>query len=484
MQSDTPARITSGIAGLDELLAGGLIPRRRYLVRGAPGQGKTTLGLHFLTAAQPGEAVLFIGFQEPEDELRTNAASVGLDVHGVEFLSLSPDEEFFTQRQSYDVFAASDVEQEPLVDSVVEAIERIGPARVFVDSLTQLRFLSADVYQYRKQALSFLRFLTERGATVMFTSESSQHLPDDDLQFLADGVISLEVAGSGPTIAVRKYRGSRLVAGRHQFRLDVRGLRVFPRMQPPTVQVADAEPAQLTSGNAELDAMLHGGLEAGTVTLLTGPTGIGKSTLAGCFAIEAARHGRRTAMYLFEEELNTFLWRMRALGLDVDTPYQSGQLVLDQVEPLRYLVDEFTAQVRHEVEGNGIDLVVLDSVTGLELAMESTEEGVGRPLHALAKALCRMGVTVILVNENEVTTSRLLVSERDISYLADNVIYFRYVQPDGSLQKVIGILKKRLTSYDNALHQFDVAPGGISIDAVSRDVEQSIAVGSSSGGSS
>lgn len=483
MLPTTPNRISSGIAGLDELLNRGLIEQRCYLVRGAPGQGKTTLGLHFLADTNTDGSSLFIGFQEPEEQLHANAASVGLDVSSINFLSLAPDESFFTEQQSYDVFSASDVEQEPLTGSVIETIERIKPKRVFVDSLTQLRFLSADIYQYRKQVLSFLRFLTHRGATVLFSSESTEHLPDDDLQFLADGVINLEPAESSSTIAVRKYRGSRFIPGRHQYRLDENGFHVFPRLRPPEARLVEAAPGQLGSGSKELDNMLHGGLEAGTVTLITGPTGIGKTTLAGGFAIEAARQGNRAAIYMFEEELNTFLWRMRALELDVDPPYRNGNLVLEQVEPMRYMADEFMALVRQQTEKESVKLVILDSITGLDLALESTEE-VGRPLHALTKTLARMGISVILVNENEVTTGEIRVSQRDISYLADNVIYLRYVQPDESLQKVIGVLKKRLSGYENELREFKIAPGGVWLNSVSAEIKDSVSVGVGSNGPS
>jgi circadian clock protein KaiC len=169
-----PERVSTGISDLDEILDGGLLARRRYLVRGGPGLGKTTLGLNFLTASGDAEPSLFIGFQEPEDELRTNAASIGIDASGVNFLSLAPSEEFFTGAEAYDVFAASDVEQTPMINAVIAAVDEIRPTRVFIDSLTQLRFISADLAQFRKQVMSFLRFLSDRGATVLFTSESTR----------------------------------------------------------------------------------------------------------------------------------------------------------------------------------------------------------------------------------------------------------------------------------------------------------------------
>lgn len=458
---DSPERLPTGVPGLDEILDGGLIPRAAYLVRGGPGQGKTTLGLHFLTAASD-EPALFIGFQEPEEQLRANAASVGLDVARVNFLSLAPDEEFFTQQQGYDVFAAADVEQAPLAETVVEAVTRHAPTRVFVDSLTQLRFLSTDIFQYRKQVLSFLRYLRERGATVLFSSESSAELPDDDLQFISDGVMALDSDPMGATVRVTKFRGSGFRRGAHQMRLNADGLQVFPRPLPPPVKVTDDEPWRWSSGVPKIDAILHGGVEAGTVSLLTGPSGIGKSTLASLFLAQAVRDGKRAAVFLFEEEINTYLRRARALGVGLDEPFKAGRVTIEQIDPMRYLADEFAMRVREYVAEEGVELVVLDSISGFELTLQGDE--LKARLHAFAKGLARLGVSVLLINEVEAMTGQFRVSEKGISYLSDNVLVLRYMETDGELRKALGVLKKRLSGFDGRLYTFQVrAPEGLAV---------------------
>lgn len=474
-----PERVSTGTAGLDEILSGGLLARRRYLVRGGPGLGKTTLGLNFLTAGADGESSLFIGFQEPEDELRANAASIGIDTSGVNFLSLAPTEEFFTGAEAYDVFAASDVEQAPMINAVVTAVEQTRPTRVFIDSLTQLRFVSADLAQFRKQVMSFLRFLSERGSTVLFTSESTREVPDDDLQFISDGIIDLQRAPSCGYLTITKFRGSGFLRGTHQFRVDGAGFHVHNRILPPPQQVVDTAPGQLSTGNAELDDMLGGGLEAGTVTLVTGPTGIGKSTLGGLIAVATARSGRSAAVYQFEEEMNGWMARLRALSVDPDTPLREGRLSLEQVEPLRYLAAEFTNMVCAQVRDLGLDLVVIDSVGGFELALGGAEE-VREPLHALIKTLSRMGVTVVLLNENHAAVGNLKVSEREISYIADNVIYLCYVQTGDALSKLLGIMKKRLSGFDSSQREFEVATGGIRIGRAASELGVSMGLGQAS----
>ncbi|MCO6440630.1 MAG: AAA family ATPase [Nitrococcus mobilis] len=456
-------RLCTGVDGLDEILHGGLIPQRSYLIRGGPGRGKTTLGLHFLTAVDDSESALFIGFQEPEAQLHSNAASLGIDVSAVTFLSLAPDAQFFTEQQSYDVFAAADVEQQPLVEAIIQAVEHHHPTRVFVDSLSQLRFLSTDIFQYRKQVLSFLRYLTQRGATVLFSSESSRELPDDDLQFIADGVINLEADVSGPAIRISKMRGSSFRFGMHHMRVAGGGLKVFPRMIPASSRRAELQLQCWGTGVKKIDELLHGGLAASTVSLITGPSGIGKSTLAALFVAEAARRGERAAIFLFEEEIAFFLRRAKNLHLPLEEPFADGRISIEQVEPMRYLVDEFTMRVREQVEEADVKMVVLDSVTGFEIALGG--EAVRERLHAFAKGLSRLGVTVLLINEIEAMTGEFRISEKSISYLSDNVIFLRYMEIDGMLKKAIGVLKKRLSGFDNRLHTFEIGPGAFKIGA-------------------
>ena len=151
---ETNARVSTGVAGLDEIINQGFVPQRVYLVRGGPGSGKSTLGLHFLTAgASNGEKVLFITLGEPESQVRKNAQRIGFDLKGVSFLDLAPTPEFFTEAGSYDIFSPDEVERGPTTQKIKEEVERLKPVRVFVDSATQFRYLATDPFQFRKQML-------------------------------------------------------------------------------------------------------------------------------------------------------------------------------------------------------------------------------------------------------------------------------------------------------------------------------------------
>lgn len=456
-------RLSSGLAELDSVLTGGFIPGASYLIRGGPGQGKTTLGCHFLSSAGRQGNPLFIGFQEPEEQLRTNAEAMGIDVSNISFLSLAPDERFFTDQQGYDVFSAADVEQEPLAEAVVAAVERLKPTHVFVDSMTQLRFLSTDLYQYRKQVLSLLRYFRERGATVLFTSERSSEISDEDLQFIADGVITLDIASTGAFLEVSKFRGSGFMRGAHQMRVGSSGIELFPRRLPPRANIVEDERWRYASGVKKLDEILYGGLEAGTISLITGPSGVGKSTLASLFATHAADQGRKSAIYLFEEEQSSLLYRASSLAIPLKDFVDSGVVAVEQVEPLRYLADEFASMVHRKVEEEGVELVILDSIAGFELVLGESEEA-KMALHSFAKGLSRRGVSVILVNEIEALTGQFRISEKGISYLSDNVIFLRFMEADGELKKSLGVLKKRMSPFDSKMYTYTIAAPGFCLD--------------------
>jgi circadian clock protein KaiC len=454
-------RLSTGIAGLDEILGGGLIPARAYLLRGGPGTGKTTVGLHFLTSGDPHvEKPLFITMGETEEQIRKNAEAIGFDLEGVTFLDLSPSSAFFTEVQSYDIFAPAEVEREPMTQQILAQVEMLKPQRVFLDAMTQFRYLASDTFQFRKQALSFLRFLIEQGATVLFTSEASREAPDDDLQFMADGVIHLDFKAEGRSLGISKFRGSDFHSGMHAMKLGATGVEVIPHLIPDSYQqefVAEALP----SGVPELDELLHGGLERGTISVISGPTGVGKTTLGIQFMKEAAGRGERSVVYTFEERVDTILRRGEAVHIPVHTMIERGTLSVVQIEPLQWTPDEFAHQVRREVEEHRTRIVMLDSTSGYRLSLRSGD--LVSHLHTLCKYLQNMGVAVLLINEVEAITDEFRATETGLSYLADNIVFLRYFEVQGELRRAIGVLKKRLSSFERTLREIEITRYGIKV---------------------
>jgi circadian clock protein KaiC len=326
--------------------------------------------------------------------------------------------------------------------------------------MTQFRYLATDAFQFRKQVLSFLRFLIEQGATVLFTSEGSVSVPDDDLQFMGDGVIHLDLRSEGRTLSVSKFRGSDFRGGDHTMRLTDRGMLVFPRLSPE-MHARPFVKEKIASGVPELDELLHGGLERGTISLLTGPTGVGKTTLGLQFMKEAAGRGERSVVYTFEELQETLLQRCEALNIPVRAMLQRGTLSVVQIEPLHLTPDEFARLVRAEVEQQHASIIMIDSIAGYRVSLGGDE--ISTHLHALCKYLQNMGVAVLLVNEMESIVGEFQVSDIAISYLADNIVFLRYLELRGEIRRVIGVLKKRLSSFERSLREIEMSPYGIKV---------------------
>ncbi|HYF04036.1 MAG TPA: ATPase domain-containing protein [Patescibacteria group bacterium] len=455
-------KVSTGVPGLDKLLKGGLVHGRAYLIRGGPGNGKTTLGLHFLTASPTDEKSLFITLAESEDQIRENAASLGIDLSNITILDLSPNKKFFAESQSYDIFSPAEVEREPIAQRIVEEVDAIKPHRVFIDSMTQLRYLSTDEFHFRKQVLSFLHFLSEHEITVLFTSESTEAHPDDDLQFMADGVITLNSTEYGRGISVSKFRGSNFEAGRHSLRLTNRGMEVFPHLEPG-FHALWKEPEIISSGITELDELLKGGIHRGTINFFTGPSGVGKTTLGIQFMKEAANRGERSVIYTFEEQEWTLIRRCESINIPVHSMLENNLLKIVPVEPLQPSPDEFSHIVRREVEENNTKIVMIDSVAGYKMALKGRD--LTGNLHALCKFLQNEGITVILVNEANDIGGEMEASKEGISYVADNVIFLRYMERHADqtveMRKAIGVLKKRLTDFEKTLREYEITQQGV-----------------------
>ncbi len=454
-------RLSTGIPGLDEVLYSGLIPGRTYLVRGGPGTGKTTLGLHFLTTGVAnGEKTLFITLGESAEQIGKNAKVLGFDPQGIVFLDLSPTSEFFAEVQTYDIFSPAEVERAPTTQKIIEQVNILKPQRLFLDAMTQFRYLSTDAFQFRKQVLSFLRFLVEQGATVLFSSEGSEDAPDDDLQFMSDGVIHLDFSAVGRSLSVTKFRGSDFRNGHHSMRLTQIGMEVFPRLIPK-VYKQELVDEVISSGVPELDELLHGGFERGTISIISGPSGVGKSTLGLQFMKEAAGRGERSVVYVFEEWTETLLRRCEAINIPVRKMIERGTLSVIQVEPLQFTPDEFANLVRHEVEERHARIVMIDSISGYRLSVRGND--LVSHIHALCKYLQNMGVAVLLVNEVETIIGDFQATEIGISYIGDNIVFMRYLEIGGEIHKAIGVLKKRMSSFEKTLREFEITRYGIKV---------------------
>jgi len=459
-----PERLSTGIDGLDAVLRGGLIAERGYMLRGPAGSGKTILCFHFLAAgAAAGETCLFVNLEEDLADLETNAALLGFDTDPIEFLDLSPTADVFTDDDSYDVFTPAEVEGEPLTEEIVATVRDLDPDRVVVDPITQFRYLTGDDYQFRKTVIGFMRFLKSTGATVLFTTQATAGRSVEGLQFISDGTIRLSTTDAGNRITVPKFRGSDVRAGSHAFRITDDGVRVFPELEPGTrAEAADIE--TISTGIPGVDELLSGGIERGTTTVISGPTGVGKTTLGTQFMKAAAGRGERSVIYLFEESERTFRSRSEAIGIPVGEMIDRGTLRVEEVEALEQSPQAFAQRVRGEVADCGARLVMVDGIAGYRLTLRGAGENVTRRLHGLVRHLRNAGVTTLLIDETrDVIGGGFTATDTEISYLADNLLFLRYLELNGELRKAIGVLKKRTSGFERTLRRYEITSSGITV---------------------
>jgi circadian clock protein KaiC len=457
--ADSARRLPTNVPGVDEVLEGGLQRRSATLVRGAPGAGKTIFGLHVL-AGNESDTGLYINLGEPADYLQDTAAQFGLDTGNVAFLDRSPSRSQFEEDSTYDLFHTDEVETPSLVDAIREQVVETDPERVVIDPVTELRYLAPDEHQFREQVLGLLAFLKDEGATVVLTSQAAPSMPDDDLQFLADAVLNLDREGRRRTLSVLKFRGSDSRTGPHSVTITEGGMRVWPRLEPAR-HGRTGSTETLSSGVTGLDAMLDGGLTTGTVTFLSGPTGAGKTTTGLQFLHTAAAGGRRSMLYSFEEGLDTMFERAEALGMPIRDLVDDGPLVATEVGPGKLTLDEFTHQLRTEVEQHGAEVVMLDGVSGYQRAFQT--EDTAQELVHIGRYLRNMNVTGLVTNEVHQITGEFRVTEQQMSHLADSILVLRHVEYRGELRKVIGVLKMRTRNFENRLRLFRLTENGLTV---------------------
>lgn len=294
------------------------------------------------------------------------------------------------------------------------------------------------------------------------TSQAAQDVSDTDLQFLSDAVISLDLMADHQTVDVTKFRGPPVQRGPHSFEITESGITVWPRLQPLD-RTTDYPAEKLSSGVPELDQLLEGGLDRGTMTFFSGPTGAGKTTISMQFVQEAASRGKRSLILSFEESRRTLLQRSETLNIPVSEMVEQGKIDIMEVRPREYSVNQLISNVRSAVEDAGVELVLIDGLQGFKqnvrgLGGEATEH-----LAALGRYLHDAGVTSLVTNEVHDITGEFRVTEDGLSNLADNIVFLRHVEYQGTMQKIIGVLKMRTSDFEDTLRRLDFTEYGISV---------------------
>ncbi|QQR38050.1 ATPase domain-containing protein [Devosia rhizoryzae] len=454
-----------GIAGLDDITAGGLSEGHLFLLEGTPGTGKTTVAMQFLLAGeQRGELGLYITLSETENELRNGAASHGWDLGPlIKIFELVPPESLLNSEQAQTLLYSSDLELVEATQAIFAEVERLKPKRVVLDSLSEIRLLAQSSLRYRRQILALKHYFARNGATVILLDDLTSEASDKTVHSVAHGVLRLEqitpeYGGDRRRLKVAKYRAQHFRSGFHDFTIATGGVEVFPRLISAEHKTTFSR-SPLSSGSGELDSLLGGGLETGSSALIIGPAGTGKSTIGFQYIDAAVARGEKAVAFIFDEELGLLEERLAAMGINARAMMDSGLLHIETVDAAELSPGEFSHRVRLAVDRLGAKIVMIDSLNGYQAAMPQ-ENALILHIHELLQYLNRQGATTILTVAQHGLVGDMK-SPVDVTYLADTVIVLRYFEALGKVRRAVSVIKKRTSAHEETIREFWMGKGGL-----------------------
>jgi circadian clock protein KaiC len=465
--ADFLPRASTGIAGLDDVLEGGWARDRLHLLEGTPGAGKTTIALHFLLAgARAGERGVYVSLAETAKELRQGAKSHGWTLGDeIEIFELVPPESVLDPDNHQSLLYSSDLELGETTQRIFEAIERVKPQRIVIDSLSEIRLLAQSSLRYRRQILALKHYFAQHNSTVVMLDDLTSETTDRAVHSIAHSVTHLDqlapiYGGERRRLRVIKCRGQSFRSGYHDFSIRRDGIKVFPRLVAAEHR-AEFRNNLIESGVKPLDALLGGGIAGGSSTLVLGPAGTGKSILILQYIAAAVARGEKAALFVFDEEIGLLIARAKAMDIDLAAMRDAKKLIIEQMDAAEFSPGEFSHMVRECVDTEKTRVVAIDSLNGYHAAM-SEEQFVALHLHELLQYLNRHGVATFLsiAQHGMVGDMRQPV---DLTYLADTVILMRYFEAFGRVRRAISVIKKRTGAHENTIREVQIGGNGLTL---------------------
>ncbi len=473
MSDDTPRgrlavtieTLGTGVPGLDQVLGGGLPEYGFNLIAGAPGTGKTTLAhqILFANASTERPALYFTVLGEPP----------------LKMLRYLQQMSFFDPRKVDDAIHYVNLSQEVLesdlgavLDAIAREVERVDPRLVVVDSFRTVVRRSAASDDGELELQGFVQRLAIRltgwQATTFLVGEYAEsEMADNPVFTVADGILwlyqSVERNSIVRKLQVLKMRGQGSMPGLHTLRITSDGIQVFPRIPVRTPRAPSPRPRQrVSTGVVGLDEMLNGGIPAGDSALVAGPSGSGKTVFATQFVAEGVRRGEPGVIAVFEEHPEEYLERARSLGFDLGEMTRQGKLKVIYLRPLDLSVDETLLEIQDAVSSLGAKRVVIDSLSGFELALAPAfRDDFRESLYRMVGVLTSVGVTVLMTVEIVEAFDHLSFTSHAVSFLADDIVLQRYVEIAGQLRKVVTVVKMRGSDHSKDLRSYEITSEGL-----------------------
>jgi circadian clock protein KaiC len=462
----------TGVPGLNEVLGGGLPTLSFNLIAGGPGSGKTTVTMQLLfanaTATRPGLFITLLG--EPSLKMLRyqqqfaffDLGRVGSEVH---FLNLSEE--------------ALSGDLDGVLARIIQEVDRLQPGVVVVDSFRSL----VRAHGSGNPDLALERFvqrlamhLTTWEITSFLIGEYEEHELRSPVFTVADGIIWLSQAVDRNSVVrklqVVKMRGMAPMPGLHTIRIAGGGVQVFPRTPERARDVRTRGGRRLSTGIPGLDEMMSGGIPAGDSLVLAGPTGTGKTTFAMQFVAAGLRADEPAVIAIFEEHPDVYLERAKCFGVDLRDAVREDKLRVIYLRPLDLSVDETLDEIRRSVEQIGARRVVIDSISGFEMALApSFREDFRESLYRLIGALTGLGVTMFSTVEVVGGDPGLHLTGYQVSFLTDEILSQRYVEIEGELRKALVVVKMRGSDHSQEFRAYELTATGVELGESLRDYD-------------
>ncbi len=467
MSTDERAAIRSlatGVPGLDKVLGGGLPEYSFNLLVGGPGAGKTTLAhqIMFANATVERPALYFTVLGEPTLKMlryQRQFTFFDSDLAGsaIQFINLSAE--------------VLEQDLDGVLKRIVAEVERAKPGLVAVDSFRSIGGSSGGSDQEARSGLDqFVQrlalHLTSWEVTSFLLGEYTEEEQRNPVFTVADGILWLSQAADRNSVVrklqVIKTRGRAPMPGLHTFRITDDGLQIFPRIPERSRGGETQKRKRLSTGVPGLDEMIGGGVIAGDAVMLTGPAGSGKSTIATQFVAEGLKNGETGVIAVFEEYPEDYLARADVRSPEIGKMIRAGKLELIYLRPLDLSVDEALAAILEAVERLDATRVVIDSLSGFEVALAPTfREDFRESLYRLVGTLTATGVTVFMTAEVVEGFSDVRFTTERVSFITDEIIIQRYVEIEGELRRVMAVIKMRGSDHSHEIRTYEVTANGV-----------------------